>query len=423
MGKACGKEAGAEMVRALHRLSNLKVERAKRPGMYADGGSLYLRVAEGGSKQWIFRYTVNGRNRDMGLGPVHTLTLAEARERATEARKLRLDGIDPIANKRARVAALRAADAKAKTFADCVKGFIEDNESSWTSVKHRRQWETSLIKYTYPILGSLPVAAIDTPLVLRVLKPIWDAKRETASRLRGRIENVLGWATVHHYRSGDNPARWNGLLEHALPAVVKGDHHAALPYTQVASFMQALRKDTGIVARALEFITLTAVRLREATGATWDEIDLEAKTWTIPASRMKADQEHRVPLSDATISVLKTVREIRQSDYVFAGFKPGRPIGGDALRELIKKLAGADVTVHGLRSTFRDWAAEQTNVQREVAEVALAHAIPDAVEAAYRRGDLFDKRRKLMGAWAAYCAKVETDAGKVVALARARTPR
>ena len=423
MGKACGKQAGAEMVRALHRLSNLRVERAKRPGMYADGGSLYLRVAEGGSKQWIFRYTVNGRNRDMGLGPVHTLTLAEARERATEARKLRLDGIDPIANKRARVAALRAADAKAKTFADCVKGFIEDNESSWTSVKHRRQWETSLIKYAYPILGSLPVAAIDTPLVLRVLKPIWDAKRETASRLRGRIENVLGWATVHHYRSGDNPARWNGLLEHALPAVVKGDHHAALPYTQVASFMQALRKDTGIVARALEFITLTAVRLGEATGATWDEIDLEAKTWTIPASRMKADQEHRVPLSDAAISVLKTVREIRQSDYVFAGFKPGRPIGGDALRELIKKLAGADVTVHGLRSTFRDWAAEQTNVQREVAEVALAHAIPDAVEAAYRRGDLFDKRRKLMGAWAAYCAKVETDAGKVVALTRARTPR
>ena len=423
MGKACGKEAGAEMVRALHRLSNLRVERAKRPGMYADGGSLYLRVAEGGSKQWIFRYTVNGRNRDMGLGPVHTLTLAEARERATEARKLRLDGIDPIANKRARVAALRAADAKAKTFADCVKGFIEDNESSWTSVKHRRQWETSLIKYTYPILGSLPVAAIDTPLVLRVLKPIWDAKRETASRLRGRIENVLGWATVHHYRSGDNPARWNGLLEHALPAVVKGDHHAALPYTQVASFMQALRKDTGIVARALEFITLTAVRLGEATGATWDEIDLEAKTWTIPASRMKADQQHRVPLSDAAISVLKTVREIRQSDYVFAGFKPGRPIGGDALRELIKKLAGADVTVHGLRSTFRDWAAEQTNVQREVAEVALAHAIPNAVEAAYRRGDLFDKRRKLMGAWAAYCAKVETDAGKVVALARARTPQ
>jgi integrase len=423
MGKACGKEAGAEMVRALHRLSNLKVERAKRPGMYADGGSLYLRVAEGGSKQWIFRYTVNGRNRDMGLGPVHTLTLAEARERATEARKLRLDGIDPIANKRARVAALRAADAKAKTFADCVKGFIEDNESSWTSVKHRRQWETSLIKYTYPILGSLPVAAIDTPLVLRVLKPIWDAKRETASRLRGRIENVLGWATVHHYRSGDNPARWNGLLEHALPAVVKGDHHAALPYTQVASFMQALRKDTGIVARALEFITLTAVRLGEATGATWDEIDLEAKTWTIPASRMKADQQHRVPLSDAAISVLKTVREIRQSDYVFAGFKPGRPIGGDALRELIKKLAGADVTVHGLRSTFRDWAAEQTNVQREVAEVALAHAIPDAVEAAYRRGDLFDKRRKLMAAWAAYCAKPEADAGKVVALARALTPR
>jgi integrase len=414
------------MVRALHRLSNLKVEHAKQPGMYADGGGLYLRVAEGGSKQWIYRYTTNGHNRDMGLGSVRLLTLAEARERARAAGKLRLDGIDPIAYKHAERGAAIVAAAGAKTFKECAEGFIRDNEKKWTHPKHRRDWERTLVRFVFPTLGNLPVASIDTPLVLKVIKPLWERVPETASRVRGRIEAVLGWATVHHYRTGDNPARWRQHLQHALPSrseIAKVEHHAAMPYTQVASFMDALRKDTGIVARALEFITLTAVRLGEATGATWDEIDLEAKTWTIPASRMKADQEHRVPLSDAAISVLKTVREIRQSDYVFAGFKPGRPIGGDALRELIKKLAGADVTVHGLRSTFRDWAAEQTNVQREVAEVALAHTIPDAVEAAYRRGDLFEKRRKLMGAWAAYCAKVETDAGKVVALARARTPR
>jgi len=392
--------------------------------MYADGGSLYLRIAPGGSKQYVFRYIRDGRLHDMGIGPTHTLTLVEARERATEARKLLLDGIDPLQAKRARFAALRAADASAVTFRQCAEDFIKANEVKWTNAQHRREWSWSLRKYVYPILGSMPVAAIDTPLVLRVLKPIWQKTPESASRIRGRIENVLGWATVHHYRSGDNPARWNGLLEHALPSVVKGDHHAALPYAEVPAFLAKLRQQTGVTAKCLEYIVLTAVRLGEAQKATWSEIDLDNRVWVIPGARMKSGKEHRVPLSPAALAILKDIHEVRHSDYIFPGSRQGYAMGKNQPGKLMKKLMGdAEMTVHGFRSSFRDWAAERTNFPREVAEMALAHAIPSAVEAAYRRGDLFEKRRKLMEAWAAYCAKVEMDAGKVVALNRARTPR
>ena len=414
------------MARTLNRLSALKVARAKQPGMYADGGGLYLRVAEGGSKQWVFRYAAGTRDRDMGLGPVHTLRLPEAREKAREARLLRLEGIDPIEAKRARMAALKAADARAMTFKQCAEGFIKDNEASWTSARHRQEWVGSLVRLVYPTLGSLPVAAIDTPLVLKVLKPIWEKTPETASRVRGRIENVLGWATVHHYRAVDNPARWGGLLEHALPArskIAKVEHHAALPYGEIGAFMAKLREDSGVAAACLQFITLTAARLDEARSATWDEIDLPNRIWIVPARRMKADKEHRVPLSASAVTVLEQMQEIRQNDYVFPGRLEGRPIGDNTIWRLAKEAAGSDITIHGLRSSFRDWAAERTSFPREVAELALAHSIPNAVEAAYRRGDLFEKRRKLMDAWAAYCAKIETDAGKVVALARARTPR
>jgi len=410
------------MTRSLNRLTSLKVARTKTPGMYADGGGLYLRIAEGGSKQWIFRYVTNGRLRDMGIGPVHTLTLAEARERATEARKLRVDGIDPIAQKRARKAALAAADAKAMTFRQCAEGFIRDNEAEWSNAKHRQEWETSLVKHVYPTLGSLPVAAIDTPLVLRCLKPIWTMIPETASRVRGRIENVLGWATVHYYRSGDNPARWNGLLEHALPArskVAKVEHHAALPYVQVGDFVAKLRQNTSTGARAVEFIVLTAARLGETINATWDEIDLASRLWIVPATRMKGGREHRVPLSEAAIVVLKQMVAIRHSDYVFPGSRAGRPVSENTPVRLAKEAAGANITVHGLRSTFRDWASERTNFPREVAEMALAHAVPNAVEAAYRRGDLFEKRRKLMDAWAEFCAR-PTTSGDVVPISARR---
>jgi integrase len=422
MGKIL--DTGAPMPRMLNRLTAMKVAKAKRPGLLSDGGGLYLRIAPGGSKQFIFRYAVNGRLRDMGIGPTHTVDLAMAREKALEARRLRLEGIDPIAHRRARVAALQAADAKAMTFRQCAEGFIRDNEKEWRSARHRQQWTSTLAKYVYPELGELPVAAIDTPLVLRVVKPLWADKTVTAARVRGRIEAILGWATVHHYRSGDNPARWQGLLEHALPAqakIAKTEHHAALPYTEVAPFMAKLQQDTSAAAKCLQFIVLTAARLVEATGATWAEIDFEARTWTVPATRMKGGREHRVPLSDAAMAVLEAMRAVRMSNFVFPGLLDGRPVGMRTVQDLVK--IGGEITVHGLRSSFRDWAAERTSFPREVCEMALAHAIPDAVEAAYRRGDLFEKRRKLMNAWAAYCAKVEMDAGKVVALARARTPR
>jgi integrase len=402
------------MARTLNRLSAFKVEKAKQSGMYADGGGLYLRIAEGGSKQWIYRYVTNDRPRDMGIGPVHVLTLAEAREKAREASKLRLEGIDPIAHKHAQRAAAAVAAASAMTFRQCAEGFIRDNEASWSNAKHRFEWERSLVKYAFPVLGNLPVAAIDTPLVLKVVKPLWQRVPETASRVRGRIENVLGWATVHHYRSGDNPARWNGLLEHALPAVTKGEHHAAMPYAEVPAFVAKLRQEAGVPARCLELIILTGVRLDEAREATWDEVDLDNRVWTIPAARMKkGNKDHRVPLSAAAIAVLKDMLAIRQSDYIFSGAYPGKAIGKNMPLRLLNQLTGNGATVHGFRSSFRDWAAERTSFAREVAEMALAHAIPNAVEAAYRRGDLFEKRRRLMDAWADYCAKPQA-AGRVV---------
>jgi integrase len=405
-----------------HRLTGADLKR-KQPGIYADGGGLLLQVALGKTGQrnrsWIFRYVPTGskRSRYMGLGSVITVSLAEAREAALECRKLRLAGIDPLAHKRDKLAALRAADATAMTFKDCVRGFIRDNESSWTNPKHRAEWEKSLVKYVYPVLGSMPVAAIDTPLVLKVLKPIWATIPESASRIRGRIENVLGWATVHHYRAGDNPAKWYQHLEHALPAVVKGGHHSALPYTEIADFMVKLRQQTGVAARCLEFIILTAARLGEALGATWDEIDLQNKMWVVPGARMKAGKEHKVPLSTAAIAVLKEMAAIRQSEFVFPGSREGRPIGETAAWFLAKKVAGdSGLTVHGFRSTFRDWCAELTNYPNHVVEMALAHAIPDAVEAAYRRGDLYAKRERLMQVWSDYCAQSAAVSGTVVPL-------
>ena len=388
--------------------------------MYADGGSLYLRIAPGGSRQWIFRYVTNGRLRDMSIGPAHTLTLAEARERATEARKLRLDGIDPIEHKRARMAALRAADARTITFRECCEAYLRSHDASWTSARHRVQWRSTLGQL-YPVLGALPVQAIDTPLVLKAIKPIWEKTPVTASRLRGRLEAVLGWATVHHYRAGDNPAKWGGLLEHALPApgkVARVEHHSALPYGNIAELMTKVRSDTSITARALEFIVLTAARSGEAVGATWGEIDFDAKVWVVPKHRMKAGREHRVPLSDAAMGVLRAMRAIRQSPYVFPGANAGKPVRGGTVWWLANQLAG--VSVHGLRSSFRDWSSEQTDFPREVAEMALAHAIPSAVEAAYRRGDLIQKRRQLMDAWADYCAK-PSGAGAVTPIRAARS--
>jgi integrase len=414
------------MTRVLGRLSAVRVQSVRKRGYYGDGGGLYLRVAPGGAKGWIFRYGGRGRRRDMGLGGYPSIGLAKARELAGDCRGMIAAGLDPIGTRNEKRAAAAVEAAKAMTFADCAIAYINAHEAGWRNPKHRQQWKNTLATYVSPVVGKLPVSAVDTGLVLKVLEPIWTRKPETASRVRGRMEAVLDWAKVRGYRTGENPARWRGHLDHLLPAkakVRKVEHHAALPYARIGAFLAALRKQNGIAARALEFLVLTATRTGETLGATWNEVDLGATLWTIPAGRMKAGKEHRVPLSDATLAVLQRMHDIRHSDYVFPGGRDRRPLSEMSLLMLLRRMGHGDITAHGFRSTFRDWAAERTTFAREVAEMALAHAIPDAVEAAYRRGDLFDKRRKLMDAWAAYCAKVETDAGKVVALARGRTPR
>jgi integrase len=398
------------MPRQLNRLTNLSVARAKRVGMYADGLGLYLRVAPGGSKQWVYRYVTNGKMRDLGIGPVHTLTLAEARERATEARKLRLDGIDPIAAKRERRATQKAATAKQITFRECCVGFLKTADSKWSNPTHRQQWESTLAEL-YPTLGDLPVGMIDKALVIKALEPIWERAPVTGGRLRGRLESVLAWATVRDFRSGDNPASWH-LLKHAgFVKAAKVEHHAALPYAKAGAFMAKLREEDSLAARALEFIALTAARSGEATGATWDEIDLANRIWTVPASRMKAGKEHRVPLSDAAVKLLKSLPRNDERLFPFPGQRHRA-----ACWELVNRLEGG--SVHGLRATFKTWAAERTSFPREIAELSLAHAVGNAVERAYSRTDLFDKRRKLMDAWADYCAKPH-GGGAVIPIGRA----
>ncbi len=334
----------------------------------------------------------------MGLGPLHTVKLAEARESAREARKLVLEGIDPIEARNAKRAEARLAAATAMTFEQCAEAYIAAHKAGWKNSKHAAQWPSTLKTYAYPVFGSLPVQAIDTGLIMKAIEPIWQAKPETASRVRGRIESVLDWAKVRGYRDGENPARWKGHLDCLLPArskVAAVDHHAALPYGEMGEFVAALREHEGIAARTLEFLILTAARTGEVIGATWAEIDLEQRLWTIPGSRMKAGREHRVPLSDPAVSILEKLTD-RNKDRPFA-------ISNMAMNMLLRRMGKNGLTVHGFRSSFRDWAAECTHFPAEVAEMALAHAVGDKVEAAYRRGDLFLKRRQLMDAWAKHC--------------------
>ena len=355
----------------------------------------------------------------MGLGPVHTISLAEAREKARECRKARLDGKDPIEGRRGERMQERLAAAKAMTFTNCAEAYIAAHRAGWKNPKHAAQWPSTMQTYVYPVVGDLPVQAVDTGLIMKALEPIWTIKPETAGRVRGRIESVLDWATARGYRTGENPARWKGHLENLLPArskVAKVKHHAALPYPEIADFIVELRRQEGIAARALEFTILTVARTGEAIGARWAEIDEEAHLWTIPAERMKAEREHRVPLSDAALAILSTLP--RRGEFVFAGDQAGRPISNMAMTMLARRMGRSALTVHGFRSSFSDWCAEQTNFPSEVREMALAHAVGDKVEAAYRRGDLFDKRRELAQAWARFCDRPPAD-DRVVPIRRA----
>ena len=393
------------MARAVERLSALTAKKANAPGLHADGNGLYLRVGPAGSKSWILRYRHDGRRHDIGLGPYPLISLADARQRANERRRLLIDGIDPLGQKRT----ARIEAAKTMPFKTCAQAYFDAHSSGWRSPKHAVQWRQSMTDYMLPVLGDVPVQAVDVGLVLKAIEPLWRAKPETASRVRQRIEGVLDWATARGYRSGDNPARWRGHLENLLPATRKVrriEHHAALPYSEISAFVAELRRDTSMAARALEFTILTAARAGEVIGARWEEINAAERLWTVPADRMKAGREHRVPLSEAAMAILAKLAEKRSGEFIFPGAKAGRPVGDSTLFDLLKRL-NRDTTTHGFRSTFRDWAAERTAFPSEVAEMALAHVVGDKTEAAYRRGDLFAKRRQIMDAWAQFCAGIE----------------
>jgi integrase len=378
---------------------------SKRPGVHWVSRNLYLDTTDGMS--WGFRYMVGGRSRVMGLGPYPRVTLAEARARADRAWKVADAGGDPIDERRGQRAAARLERAKVMTFRQCADAYIRAQSPGWRNPKHAKQWPSTLASYVYPVFGDLPVQAVDVGLVMRVLEPIWTEKPETASRVRGRIESVLDWATARGHRTGENPARWRGHLDNLLPRrskVSPVEHHAALPYAELPGFMAELRRQPGVAARALEFSVLTAARTGEVIGATWSEIDLKGRLWTIPGERMKAGREHRVPLTDRALAIVEEVLELREGDFVFPGGRAGRPLSGMAFLMLLRRMGRGELTAHGFRSTFADWHAERTGFPAEVREMALAHVVGDKVEAAYRRGDLFQKRRQLAAAWARFCA-------------------
>ena len=394
------------------KLSARKVATLKKPGRYGDGHGLVLQITPAGVKSWLLRYQVAGRERWFGLGPIHTVSLAEARERARRARLQLLDGIDPIDARRAERKERALAAAKALTFEEAALAYFNQHSPKWGNAKHRQQFQHTMRDYVLPHIGRLSVADIDTGHVLAILEQhhpkypdqmLWEAITETASRVRGRIELVLDWATVRGHRTGENPARWKGHLAHLLPArseIQKTVHLRAIPIDDLPTFMVALREREGVAAQALEFLIMTAARTGEVIGATWDEIDLDKKTWTISADRMKAGKEHRVPLSDRAVEALQDLPTEEGNPFVFIGAQKGSPLSNMAMSSVLRRMGRTDVTVHGMRSTFRDWAAERTACDNHVVEMALAHAIGNQVEAAYRRGDLFDKRRRLMRDWA-----------------------
>lgn len=401
-------------------LTAVVVKNAK-PGRYGDGNGLYLFVRSAETRFWVFRYTMPGaKMREMGLGRAGAgaadVTLAEARERAAALFKLVRSGVDPLAQRSADSAAAKAAmqDAAVRTvtFRAVAQRYVAAHQASWRNLKHGQQWVNTLATYAYPFMGDLPVGSVSTAHVLAALGPIWNTKPETAGRVRGRIEAVLDYAKTVDLRHGENPARWKGHLALTLPArskVAAVEHHAALPWQDIGGFLTALRGQAGVGASALEFAILTAARTGEVLGAQWGEMDLAAKLWTVPAARMKAGRVHRVPLSEPALAVLANMQKLRTVDgpdaVIFPGGRASKPLSIMAMTMVLRRMKRGDVTVHGFRSTFRDWSAEESHFPREVAEAALAHTLGNKVEAAYRRGDLFEKRRRLMDDWALFCAQ------------------
>jgi integrase len=415
--------------RRLHKLTAVKVQKLKvsKAKYFGDGGGLWLQVSPTLTRSWVFRYTLAGKAREMGLGPLHTVGLADAREQALACRRLLLDGVDPIAARNAAKRTAVAAAARALTFDECAEQYIEAHRAGWRNELHAKQWQDTLRQHAAPIFGKLDVAMVDTALVLKALQPIWTTRTETAKRLRGRIENVLGWATARGYRTGDNPARWRDHLDQLLAAPTKIApvvHHPALPYARMNAFMVAVRAEHSTAARAVELIALTAARTGEVFLADWAEFDLEGKTWTVPAERMKAGEEHRAPLSPPALRLLEKMRkQTGGKGLVFprSDEDDTKPLSNMAGMFLLRRLGYGEFTVHGFRSSFRQWAAECTSVPPEVAEAALAHKLKDKTIAAYQRSDLFAKRAGLMNAWASYCGRPATTTATVTPIGARRT--
>ncbi|MDM0049297.1 site-specific integrase [Variovorax sp. J22R115] len=403
------------MPKIARELSALEVSRLTAPGLVAVGvvPGLQLQITPSGARSWVLRVKVGSKRRDMGLGSYPGTTLAQAREKARHARKEIEQGVDPILRRERAQSALRAEQASEKTFTWCAQQYIDAHGDTWRNPKHRTQWTNTLATYAYPLIGSMLVRDVSQSHILQILGAIWKTKNETASRLRGRLEVVLDWAKTQHYRDGENPARWKGHLDKLLPApgkVQRVQHHPAVPIDDAATFFAELRQREGIAARALEFVALTAARSGEVRGATWDELDLDAAIWIIPGARMKAEREHRVPLSKAVLALLKALPRIVQpeepersekvADLVFSAPRGGS-LSDMALTQVMRRM-GQQAVPHGLRSTFRDWCGERTNFPRDLAEQALAHSLADKTEAAYRRGDALEKRRVMMETWAKF---------------------
>jgi len=400
--------------RKLRPINNLAM--MKTPGVVRYAPGLYLQVRAGKHefrRSWVFRYRLNGQSRWFGLGEADLVSIADAKEAAIAARKVVKAGQDPIDMRRVEKAEQRAK-ATLNTFRDVALAYIAAHQDGWKNAKHKAQWHSTLETHAFPVLGGLPVASVDTGAVMRVLEPIWRATPETASRLRGRIESVLDYATARGWRTGENPARWKGHLDNLMPARSKlapVEHHAALPWREIGGFMAKLAEQDGVAPMALRFAILTATRTSETLNATWGEIDLsgpDAPVWTIPAARMKAGKEHRVPLSDGAVAILRTAKMLRTTEKpdepVFPGQKPGKGLSNMAMLMLLRRMGREDLTTHGFRSTFRDWIAESTAYPRELAESALAHTV-GGVEGAYQRGPMLERRRKLMADWAGFCAR------------------
>lgn len=394
------------MGRYSKKLSALEVGRLKEPRKHPVGESLYLQISKTGARSWLFRYAINSKTTWMGLGSARIVSLADARAKVTEFLKDLQDGLNPLAERAAQEKELQLQDARTMTFDECANKYVDAHSPSWKNEKHKSQWTNTLDTYASPFIGQLPVGDVDTTLVLKILEPIWYTKAETANRLRGRLERVLSWAAVRGYRSHDNPARWRGHLDQLLPkraSIQKVEHFKALPFGEVGSFIQKLRKQDSIGALALEFVILTATRTNETLQAKWAEFNFEENYWLIPAERMKAKKEHKVPLCPRALEILNKVRTHSTGEHVFPGMKSGQSLSDMTLLMIIRRM-GYDVTTHGFRSSFSDWAAERTNFPREVVEMALAHTVKNKVEAAYRRGDLFFKRTHLMNKWAEFCS-------------------